>query len=107
MLELGAWLYLLLSLPVLLYLVLIPYWLRGLGVGIKLKVLASYVFSMTILVGITFLFIFIYSGCLENCYATHDDETAMVISTLLITIYLVFVYRRCQSYQQGTEDPDC
>ena len=97
MLDIGAKLYLFSSLPILLYLVLIPFWLRGSSLGIQLLALATYIISTVVLVGASLLFILLYSECLENCYATKKDEASMTISALLIFIYLFFVYKKCQS----------
>lgn len=101
MLDMGAWLYLFTTLPATLYLGLIPYWLRGCGVGAMVKMLLGYIITTVFLFGASILFILMYSECLENCYATKRDEFAMTISGLIICLYLVLVYKGCQSYQRA------
>ena len=100
MLDFGAKLYIFSSLPILLYLVLIPFWLRGSSLGIQLLALATYIISTVVLIGASLIFILLYSGCLENCYATKKDEASMTISAILIFVHLFFVYKKSQSYNK-------
>lgn len=97
MLDIGAKLYIFSSIPILLYLILIPFWLRGSSIGAHLLALVIYIISTTFLIAASLVFILLYSGCLENCYATKKDEASMTVSALIIFVYLFFVYKGCQS----------
>ena len=86
--------------PLIVYVFLVPFWLRNLSAVAKVRATILYVLATTaILVG-TVMFVLLYGNCLENCYATNRDEIAIVTSGVLIVAYLVGVYWACNSYNK-------
>ena len=73
----------------------------------KKRIVATvwYVVLSIVLVISTMVFILLYGNCLENCHATKNDEVAMLVSSLIITIYLGCVFWVCKSYNE-LERPD-
>ena len=97
LLDSAGWFYVFLAIPLLAYIGLVPFWLRSLSVGKRISATFLYVVFATVIVICSVVFILIYGNCLENCYATKDDEIAMLISGLVIAFFLACVYFSCKS----------
>lgn len=101
LLDSAGWGYVFLAIPLLIYIGLVPFWLRNLPVAKRVFATSVYVVSAAIMVIFTVAFILFYGNCLENCYATKNDEIAMLISSFLIVIFLGCVYLICKSYNKS------
>ena len=100
-LDSAGWLYVFLAIPLLVYIGLVPFWLRNLSVTKRLIATFVYVVSATVIVICTVVFIFFYGNCLENCHATKNDEVAMLISSFCIVVFLGSIYFVCKSHNQS------
>ena len=101
----AGWIYLLLVIPLVAYMGFVPFWLRDLTKKKRIVATVWYVVLSIVLVISTMVFILLYGNCLENCHATKNDEVAMLVSSLIITIYLGCVFWVCKSYNE-LERPD-
>ena len=97
LLDSVGWIYVFLAIPLLVYIGLVPFWLRNLTVAKRIFATSVYVASAIVIVICTVVFILLYGNCLENCYATKNDEIAMLISSFLIVLFLGCVYLICKS----------
>ncbi len=92
LLDIAGWVYISLAIPLLTYIVLVPFWLRDLHIAKRLFATVVYMVTATVMVIGTVVFIPFYGECLESCYATKNDEIAMLASSLLIVSFLGFVF---------------
>ena len=101
----AGWIYVLMAIPLLAYMVFVPFWLRDLKKTKRIVATVLYMILSIVLIICSIVFIFLYGNCLENCHATKNDEVAMLVSSLIITIYLGCVFWVCKSYNE-LERPD-
>ena len=101
LLDSAGWIYIFLAIPLLAYIILVPFWLRNLPTPKRIFATVIYVVSATAIVICTIVFILLYGNCLENCYATKNDEIAMLTSSLLIMFFLGCVFFICNSYNKS------
>lgn len=103
-LDSAGWVYLFLAIPLLAVVALVPFWFRSLSISKRIFATVVYVVSAIALVIGSVVFIVSYGKCLENCYATRDDEIAILASSLLIIFFLGGVFFICKSFKSKQLD---